>query len=234
MKKIIPCAIIIICIGSHVAGQSEFESGSQKLITVFDVSGQVFTNPFVDVTGSQFFKDEWITGNITMQDKSVYHHWRLRVNCYSQEIHFLSKNDVEMVFPAGFVKSVELIDTANSKALRNYFFETGFPAIDKQNETSIYRVLSNGKIKLLAFQRKIIHSENDVLAGGTKKEFQDRIEYYFFSNNRMEKIKKQESFFIHYFGTHQPELEAFIKERKLSFKSPEEIQQLTNYFNSLQ
>jgi hypothetical protein len=211
--------------------QQAFEQVNSNAVRVFDASGKAFENPHLDVAGSPFFLDSWKYGNITLQNNDSYPKRPLRINFLSQQVHYLSDNNVEMALPAGLVKQVVFTDSVRFP-FTQYTFQCGFLKIDNQDAASLYQVLSDGKVKmLLSTQKKIITEKNDF--SGDVKEYRAYENYYFFSDSMMKRIKKNEDFVMSIFTDKSKLIEKYIEQNSLSCKSVSDIQKITDYYNSL-
>jgi hypothetical protein len=212
--------------------QQAFEQVNTNVVRVFDANGRAFENPHLDVAGSPFFLDGWKYGSVTLQNNDSYSKRPLRINFLSQEVHYLSEKNIEMVLPAGLAKQVVFTDSARFP-ITQYTFQCGFPQIDDKNSTSLYQVLSDGKVKmLLSTQKKIITEKNDF--SGDAKEYRAYENYYFFSDSMMKRIKKNEDFVMSIFSDKSKLIEKYMEQNSLSCKSVSDIQKITAYYNSLQ
>ena len=196
---------------STVMAQEAFVGNDMQMsIKVFDANGKPFVNPPADIDGTPFFSNEWKYGVIRLHDNSVYKKIQLRINLQSQEIHFLTINNIEMSFPAGFVKDILLFDSMQI-IYQQYSFQSGFPSIDYQDQKNLYRVVSDGKIKLLESLRKKVIIEKDDMSGKTTKEYRTYENYYFFLNNSMQRMKKDKTLLLNILADKRDIIEQYIK-----------------------
>ena len=154
---------------------------------VFDASGRAFVNPTVDVEGSPYFKDEWIPGSAILE-RNRYNGARLRLDVYTQEVHYLDPANKELVLPKGLVKEIVWPNGPND----SLHFKTGFPAVDGHDDNSFYLVLSTGKYTLLHSISKSISQRKDEMSGEIKKEYQQYEDYYIYDGKTMQRIKKKD------------------------------------------
>jgi hypothetical protein len=202
-------------------------------ISVFDKDGRPFVNTEDDVSGSSFFLPEWKYGRLRLADSIGYDHIRLRLNLQTQVVHFLGKNNVEMVLPKGFVREVVLIDSTAPDSPSTYIFRDGFPAIDNQDGSNFYQVLTGGRLKLLRSTRKIVSMEKNSISGEERKEIREYTDYYLFSGGMMKKLKKDRAFILGSVGDKKDKVEAYAAAGKLNFKSIDDIGRIITYYNGL-
>jgi hypothetical protein len=231
-RKLIFSFILLTVVTLSVYSQNKFDRDVSNTIRVFDANGKIFVNPNIDIAGTPFFIEEWKYGNIVL-DNVTYFNWPLRINLHSQEVHFLSKNNIEMNFAAGLIKELILFDTTLN-IYKQYSFQSGFPSIDNQDQKDLYRVICNGKIKLLEYLRKKIIVEKDGLSGEVKKEYRTYENYYFFTGAAIMRIKKDKAYLFGILKDKKEKIEEFIRTNNLNYKSVLDIIKITDYYNSLQ
>ena len=180
-------------------------------IEITDVDGRPFKNNYPDVKGSPFFTEDWTYSSLLLSNGSTYDKIKIRLDVCNQKVHVM-KNDVEIVIIPGYIKSMELFDSAQSK---KYRFKSGFPKIDNQNTTNFYQVLSEGPVQLLKSVRKIIAVNKNDLSGEIEKQFNTYEDYYVFSNNKMKRLKKEKDFILGIVSGKKDQMEIFIKENDI-------------------
>jgi hypothetical protein len=160
------------------------QSGSALSYNVFDKDGRTFVNPAPDVSGSPFYKDEWRLGQLILNSNRKYDSIKVRLNLSSQEVHILDRNNTEVALARGYIR--EVIWPYGSKIR----FLNGFPAVDNQDTSSFYAVLSEGKCWFLQSIRKVIVERKDELSGENKREYSTYEDYYTFDGKTMQRVKK--------------------------------------------
>jgi len=213
-------------------GQGIVQNDFEHSVKIFDQNGKSFVNPYVDIAGNPFFLEELRLGEIRLKDQSVYRDVPVRLDLVSQEVHFIQNGRTEMFLPAGLVSMLVLRDSTGVAPV-TYIFQSGFPPIDNQSALNFYQVLSDGKIRLLKSLRKVIHQEKNEYTGETQREFREYEEYYFFTDNRMEKIKRDKSFILDMMKDKSQQIEDYLQKNKISFRSMEDLRKLVDYYNSL-
>ena len=219
---------------NNIMAQQAFEGNdSQMSIKVFDANGRPFVNPANDIAGSPFFLADWKYGNVTLNNDKVYSKRLLRINFQSQEIHYLTENNLEMSLPAGSVKEITLIDSVKFPASQ-YLFRSGFPSIDNQNEKNFYLFVSKGKISLIkSFRTNVLVEQND-FTGQITKEYRIYEDYYFFTGAAILRIKKDKAYLVGILKDKKENIEVFIQTNNLSCKSIQDIKKIIDYYNLLQ
>jgi hypothetical protein len=233
LEKIACCLILAlpVCLRTSQA-QENFIAEGKTSILVFDNNGKPFENPASDIAGTPFLLEDWRLGSVTLQNNRRFDCVRLRLNLATQQIHFMDQNNQEIALFKGFVKAIRFYDilpgTNNPTE-----FQTEFPAIDQQDETYFYQVISKGKIFLLKFMHKIVSQEKNELSGEIKKEYVGYEDYYVYNGKEIQRVKKDKSAILSLLSDQQPRIQAFVETNHLKLKTIVEIKQVIDYYNSL-
>lgn len=211
-----------------VYGQPKFAQS----VPLVDVNGRPFQNVPYDVDGSPYFMDEFRHAKITLSKGKVYENAEVKIDLYNQEVHVLDSNSKEIIAEDGSIREVIIIDTGNTQIIFSKF-QTGFPSIDKNNTNSLYRVLSDGKARLLLSSKKEIAVTKDVMTGEVHKEFLQRDDYYVFQNGEITKLNKDKNFVLVLMMDQEKKISDYLNENKVSFKKQDMLIALFNYYNSL-
>jgi hypothetical protein len=207
-------------------GQKRFD----QTINITDINGRPFQNINEDVEGSPYFIDDFRYANITLTKGAVYENLKTRIDLHTNEIHLIGADQKQIIAQDGLIKDVLMADSLSGAVYR---FRTGFPAIDKNTENSIYRVLSGGAVSLLKFSKKDISETKDVMSGEVKKEFVQQDEYYVFRNEEIKKLKKDKDFILHLMQDQKEKIDDYLKDKKMNFKNIEALIKLFEYYNNL-
>jgi hypothetical protein len=197
-------------LNGQVFAQDGFVAESTTLsYNVFDKNGKAFVNPAPDVAGSPFLTDAWKLGSLVINTNRRFDSVKVRLNIYSQEVHFLDKNNNEMALAKGYIRSVVL-----AGGLR---FQDGFPPVDEQDANNFYQVLAEGKITLLLSIRKIIATQKDDMTGDVKKEYRTYQDYYLYDGKTMLRVKKDK---------------ALLAGKEIKFKNIDELKKAVDAYNA--
>ena len=147
-KSVFFCSLLII---SHLTQAQTLNNFSlkdigQSVLLVMDGNGKM-VNMGVDMEnyGSPFFDPEFLPANIVLATGQRYENVLVKINLLSNEVIYKTPEGKELaVLPA--IKLVELNKSGNL-----LFFEYGYPVYEKQNQKTIYQVLTKGKVSLLKY-----------------------------------------------------------------------------------
>ena len=190
-----------------------------------------------DVTGSPFINDNWVPAKLTLSQGKVIGPLQIKLNIESNELYFLDSTGKEMIAADGLVKKVDCIDYYSkiSKDSIRCIFQSGYPAIDGQKENYFYQVFTEGKIELLARKFKYIRNEKNDLTGDISKSFVDgTVILYVYAYGIMQPFRSNKNFVASLWEEHkQEEMNKFIADHKMNFKSASDLIKLFNHYDSL-
>ena len=213
--------------GKNELGSKENYSSE---VTITDVHGRPFKNNYPDVKGSPFFLDKWSYSVVKLENGIKYDSIEVRLDLSQQELHYMNANNVEMIFFERYVKEIEFFDSSQGK---NYKFQTGFPAIDNQDQNNFYQVLSEGSVSFLKSIRKNISVNKNDISGEVEKQFDVYEDYYVFFNNQMKRLKKEKEFILKILLERKDAVETFLKTNTINFRNMNDLIKLFNFYNSL-
>jgi hypothetical protein len=195
-------------------------------------TGKVFESNYPDVNGVPFLTEDWKYTLIKLTDGRIFDTIKTRLNLYTKELYFKTDKDVEMFFTGGYVKEMDIYDSSETKKII-YKFETGFPGIDKNTESSFYQVLADGNVQLLKFMEKKISQTKNDMSGEIRKDFVQYDEYYVNNYGIMLKLKKEKEFILDLFEDEKEKISEYLKNKKMNYKNIGMLTELFNYYNSL-
>ena len=230
--KYISCSVFFIFLVSVVySQQNTFDQTIASDIKIFDANGKPFVNPNSDIAGSAFIIDNWKYGIITMSNNRAFTKRLLRLDVEKQEIHYLSENNTEMYVGNNYIKQVTFTDSAHIP-ITEYNFQSGFPSIDEQDEKFLYRIICDGKIKMIESIRKRVITDKNDLSGEISKEYRTYEDYYLYTDKSIQRLKKDKTFLLSLMTDQKDKIDAFVNANKLNYKWPEDVKKIINYYNS--
>ena len=217
MRKYLLLGLLMSTGVSQVLAQDGFVSQIGTLTyDVVDRNGKTFVNPAPDVAGTPFLKEEWKLGSVVINTNRRFDSVKLRINAYSQEVHFQDRNNNEMALAKGYVREVILpAEIPGAPGLR---YQNGFPAVDEQDGYFFYQVLAEGRFWMLQSFRKVIARQKDEMSGDEKKEYRLYQDYYIYDGKTMQRVKNDK---------------ATIDGKEIKFKSIDALKKAIDEHNAL-
>jgi hypothetical protein len=200
-----------------------------QYVTTVDQNGRPFaTNE--EVRGYPYFVNGFRQSKVTLSGNRVYSGVDVLIDLEHQEIHVRYGGSKEMVVEDGLIKEISMIDTVSAKPAY-YLFRTGYPAIDRNNEKTIYEVVVNGKLSLIRQVKKVLVKDKNPVSGEENNEYKEYATYYFFKEGNILPYTKDNLAVLT--GDKEEKVAAYIKSEKINVKKISSVTELINYYNSL-
>lgn len=203
--------------------------GFSKAQYIQDVQGRpVFEKSYVDVKGSPFLFNNWILGDVKLENGATHANVPLKYNIVDDILYFRAPKDsslLEFVIP--------VIRFKFNEAFGGALFSKGFPAIENFTNQSYYQVLYDGKVKLLKKQIKTILENKPYNSATTEKSFLESNLYFALKGGEMQKLRPAKKSLLQLFTDKEAQVEDFIKKEKIDFKSDEDLAKVFKYYDSL-
>jgi hypothetical protein len=233
MRKDLLLCLLMVSLTGRVCSQDGFVPQARTLtFNVFDQSGKAFVNPAPDVGGTPFLANDWKYGTLVLNTSRRYDSVRIRLNLFSQQVHFLNSSNLEVALDKGYVKEIIFPD-GKGGVPGGMHFQNGFPTMDEQDAGNFYQVLVQGKIWLLLSIRKIIAQDKDAMSDEVRREYKTYEDYYAYDSKTMQRIRKDKTFVENLLADRKDKVEAFIAENKFKLRSIDEIRRVIEYYNTL-
>jgi hypothetical protein len=86
---------------------------------------------------------------------------------------------------------------------------------------------------LLKSSIKKINKTKNEMSGEISSQFDMYEDHYLYVKYEMKRVKKDKEYLLNLLADKRKELEAYVADRKLNFKSMDSIKKLIDYYNSL-
>lgn len=195
----------------------------------FSVGGEPFVNvKFVRlVSGSPYFKDEWMKGSGVSGTGTVYKAGSLRLDLFDNKIHFLDVYGIEMISTSP-LKQLVLTDTLTNQSWQ-FIHSSLFPqpAIVKPGW---YLQLAHGTTGLYQYFSKTLSESTPYGSATTEQTIITKDEFYLYHKNSVHQVKKLKDLFpiLH---DKQAELENFSKNNSKGKSLAEQLVSLVQLYN---
>ncbi len=172
--------------------------------TTFNIgtmAGQPFqVNQFDNIKGSPYFIDSFSNCYFTLSDGKTYTGIKMRLNLFSNELHFVSKDSVELVASKGIIKRIAFRQQEKDSFLFTTF-GSGYPAIDNNDAGTYYEELSMGKVVLLKITRRILQNQRLLTSSPLDKEFTSINSFYVLATAKWKNGQKEMNCYFVYLLT---------------------------------
>jgi len=199
---------------------------------IVDKNGANFQSYYEGVDGHPFFIEVFKSSTIKLVSGEVFTDVRSRLDLFKQTIQLNLAGDTSKSVLPGKITDIVFYDTIRSKPY-SYKFQSGYPPIDDLDRNNFYQVLSDGKVELLKSSVKKINKLKNEMSGELRSQFDIYENYYLYVKYEMKRLKKDKEYLLNLFADKRNELEQYIKEQKINFKSIDSIREFVAYYNSL-
>jgi hypothetical protein len=194
-----------------------------------DGNGQPFkpTRGFEE-EGSPYFSNEYLESIIQLSNGKSYHRIPVKINYLTGELLFKTEDGQEMSVTKPFQR-IEI----NREGVK-HIFRSGFPAIDKQNEFTLYQMLDSGAAVLLKytsvkFQDKQPYNGVNIVRTYTKKE----VYYSYIPSNGLVALPSESTELVRLFGKDAIAMNDYLQINKLKTKKEADLIKLFAHYNTL-
>ena len=213
--------------GSLDAGKVNWDSQ----FTIVDKNGGSFHSYHDGVEGHPFFMEGFKSSMIKLTSGEEFS-ISARLDLYKQMVQIKLNGDTAKYILPGNISEIVFYDTIQGKPV-SYKFQAGYSAVDNLTKNTFYQILSNGKAELLKSSVKKINKLKNDMTGEMSSQFDNYEDHYLYVKYEMKRLKKDKDFILDLLSDKRKELETYITDQKINFKSIESIKKLIDYYNSL-
>jgi hypothetical protein len=188
--------------------------------------------PYTEVIGDPFLVNEWRSGFVFLENnqKAIA---TLKFDIKANTLLFRGKNGETLQLKGNFKRFS--LDNSNNvlSDLDPLVFGNGFPDDGKQTPATFYQLIADGKVKLLKYYKKNVDEHREYASAVTTKTFRSAQAYFVFSNNQLTEIKPNKKSLLELFNGHSAEIEVYLKDNNINFKSDADLKNFFTWYNSL-
>lgn len=185
------------------------------------------------IEGSPFLFDDYVNATLISVEGKPLGAYEVKVNIVENKIYYKLADGREMNLTTP-VSSLKLAYQLPGSAIEDTVLISALESAINSSSAAVYVVQVPGKLNLL---KKVSITYKDVRPYGTTNTSRvfTRKETYFISDNRMtpEKLPKSENDLLPYFGNKQKQLQQYISQNGLKYKSEADLIKIFRYYNSL-
>ncbi|RTL59216.1 MAG: hypothetical protein EKK37_13030 [Sphingobacteriales bacterium] len=189
---------------------------------------------YSEVMGTPYFLDSFMNCVLTTKKGQKFAYDKMRLNLYTNQIHYLDKNNTELVVDEGVITRVVFLKKGVD-TIAGFAFSNDYPSINKNSNSTYYLEMNSGKARILEQISKEVGYSSMVTGQVPKKEFKEHKEYFVFNENhsKMERWRKGKDFVIGFLNDKKEQVEKFINDNNLNCKSTDDVVKVFDYYNSL-
>ncbi len=221
MKKAL--TILSLLVSNYICNaQSDFDVNT-TLENI--VNGKfVGSKKYVDLEGSPYFPNQWVSGTVTLKAGKVISLPLLRLNTLNGSLEFQA-ND----------KPYDVVNSIKEFTLGSVIFQNGFEPIGENNAETFYQILYDGKNKLLCKHESKIRVEQPYNSASKISKVVNSKTYFLSKNDgKMYEVKKNVKKFSVAFKNQTSQIEEYCKRENIKLRSWNDAVKVLEYADSLE
>ena len=179
------------------------------------------------VSGSPYFREEWMRGNVVMNGaEKQYAGILLKLDLYQNEVHYKSLSGVEMIAITP-IQRVILFDTAAEQIfnfVNGQFIEASSPV------RGWYILLTEGNAMLFKQVRKHLTENKPYGSATVEQSISNTFHYYILYKGNFTEVKKIRDL-PDLLPDKKSEISEYLKKNNISGKTDSDFEKVINYFN---
>lgn len=219
MKYLLISAGILFVSGSTVTAQLNIKSSN-----IQDFTGKpLILNKVSETEGSVFFDEAYRNAKVYLANGLELADIKIKLNLRDNRVFYLNNEGAEMEA----VSKIKRIVFADGT-----IFENGFPAVNKQDAQTYYRVMVSGKASLLLLTSFVDVEYKAFNSATTTRQIDKVNEVFGVSPNAITKLVKEDDV-LQLLTDKYKEVYDYIARNKLKCKKQADYVNVINYYNSL-
>jgi hypothetical protein len=227
--------ILFVALGlSSISSQAQAQLGSYSFnsnVLYNDGYGIPWTAdfPFL-MDGSPFFDTSYCNGSVQLTNGKTYSGLQFKLNLEQQKIIFHTSEGKAFALS----QPVARLALGCNDPAKSVVFRSGFGAIDKQNERSLYQVLDSGKVLLLKFVEIRYKDSKAYNSNETTRTYRQLPSYYLWIPGKdLVKVPGDENDLLVLLQDQRKQLLDVILKDKLKAKKETDLIKIINSYNRL-
>ena len=143
---------------------------------------------YSETRGEYFWDEDWSPGILVLKNGKGFKFGKVRLNLYTNEVHYLDNQSIELSVPVDLLKEMILFSPKDSISIIASFQVLN--GLTKDNKGHCFQVLNDGKIQLLKYTSIIMRKNTyDPLRGEDEYTFSSSTDYYVRNVNSIKLLK---------------------------------------------
>lgn len=198
---------------------------------------RTYDDRYEGVKGHPYFSDEWMLGNVLLENEQEYQNVKLKYNLYEDQLVGLQHEKYAILLDKDKVRAFTIRDEESGNTYNFVKAAHLNHSFKKVNGNQFVQVLHQRKVALYAVNRKTLNKASYRGAynyGNMYDEFVDMdAEYYLGESGKAEKLKFRKRKLLTAFDAHRDLLNKYIDEQQLSINEVDDLLKLIRYYEKL-
>lgn len=183
--------------------------------------------PNVDVEGSPYYNEDWITGHVQIDKETKSGPVKLRYSNYTNEVVFQEDGKIMALQPNALI-GFTLLDGD-----RRIEFRKGFRSKEHDIQADrLMRIIYDGSTKLIAKEYNYLHKDEDPFTGKMEYDFIPKTDFFIVtSGGSYHKVNLKKKDILRALSGDRDELEAYAESQDLDFDEEEDLKRLLAHYD---
>lgn len=182
-----------------------------------------------DVRGRYLWDSDWHKGVLMLTNSGKFPLDKIRLNLYTQDVHYIGKDGVERVADKPLVKGVVLFGRDSAEVLATFHLAAAFGA----KTSELYQQMNSGAVQLL--KKVVSHVTKkpyDPGVGKTEYRFVAETTYYLSAKAKFSPLDGLNKTALNAAMTVDNDAQEWLSSHKNKLKSEEDVVAFLDYFNA--
>ena len=197
-----------------------------------EMMGMPFTaGSYTNIRGSAFYIDSFTSAVIGLSNGKLYEYDKVKLNLYSNQLHFLTPSGEERVAGDGTVRKLYFFVSEDSS--HPVVFSSGYPSGYGYTNSSFFEEMNQGNLQVLRQISRTVVNDVGTSSSPMGQHFVDQMIYYL-ADQKAKKVikwKKGKEPLLEFLGSKSTVASQVITEKNLSCKSVADVVEVFNYVN---
>lgn len=184
---------------------------------------------YEDISGTCFWNKEWSPALLTIKNGTGYKLQKVKMNFYTNDVHYIDKNGSELVAVPGNVKKIVFYDRKDTSKITGVFQE-----LSSFVPKPVYGlILTDGKIQFIKITTAVLKKDDyNPMIGKDTFHFSSSTKYFLSENSVLAQLKGLGKKSILSVIKSTDEIEAWLKSNRNDLKGEKDIIAFLEYYNS--
>jgi hypothetical protein len=134
------------------------------------IGQKMVTLNYSDITGTPFWDEHWKPAFLFIRNGPVVKLKNVKMNLYTSDVHYIDNDGKELVAATGSIQKLIFLNEKDTSKIASVF--ECFTDVTDKNTIAYYKILNNGKFRLLQVRKSYIRTGNyDALQGKSEARF---------------------------------------------------------------
>lgn len=198
---------------------------------------RTYDGRYEGVKGHPYFSDEWLVGNVLLENEKEYQNVKLKYNAYQDQLVGLQQEKYPILLEKDKVRAFTMMDEDSTGVLKFVKAKYLDHSLKRVDGDQYVQVLHQGSVALYAVNRKLLNKANYRGAYNYGNKYDEFVNleptYYLAESDVASKLKLNKKTVVKSFDAHAQELRKFIEQEQIELKDEESLLKVIAYYEEI-